>query len=216
MSIETDRLLSVEEARRGVVEAIGGPVDTETIATAEALGRVLAAPVVAAVSLPPWDNSAMDGYAVRAADTMTASEDAPSRLSVTGDVPAGRAATEAVQPGAAFRIATGAPVPAGADAVVQVESTTPLDADGRPGDRGRDASGPLPAAILVQLLADVPEPETVLRMARGPVVNIVNGSVWLGVGLFALWRRPDNPLGLIMAAVGAAILLVLALWFGLD
>jgi signal transduction histidine kinase len=69
------------------------------------------------------------------------------------------------------------------------------------------AAGLVPAAVLVQLLADVPEPETVLRMARGPVVNIVNGSVWLGVGLFALWRRPDNPLGLIMAAVGAAILL---------
>ena len=160
MSIETARLLSVEEARRGVIEAIGGPVGTETIATAEALGRVLAAPVVAAVSLPPWDNSAMDGYAVRAADTATASEDAPSRLTVTGDVPAGRAATETVQHGAAFRIATGAPVPAGADAVVQVESTTPLDADGRPGDRGRDASGPLPAAILVH---ETVQPGTAIR-----------------------------------------------------
>jgi signal transduction histidine kinase len=69
------------------------------------------------------------------------------------------------------------------------------------------AAGLVLAAILVQLLADVPQPETVLRVARGPAVNVVNGSVWLGVGLVALWRRPDNPLGLIMAAVGAAILL---------
>ena len=68
------------------------------------------------------------------------------------------------------------------------------------------AAGLVLAAILVQLLVDVPQPETVLRVARGPVVNIVNGAVWLGVGLVALWRRPDNPLGLIMAAVGAAIL----------
>ena len=155
MRIATDRLLTVEDARRGVIDAIAGPVGTETIATAAGFGRVLAAPVVAAVSLPPWDNSAMDGYAVRAADTTGASEHAPIGLTVTGDVPAGRAATESVQAGAAFRIATGAPVPAGADAVVQVESTTPLDADGRQGERGRDASGPLPAAILVHEAVDV-------------------------------------------------------------
>ena len=129
MSTTMDRLLSVEEARRGVLDAIDGPVGTETIPTTEALGRVLATPVVAAVSLPPWDNSAMDGYAVRAADTAGATDEGPVRLTVTGDVPAGRAATETVQPGAAFRIATGAPVPAGADAVVQVESTTPQDAE---------------------------------------------------------------------------------------
>jgi molybdopterin molybdotransferase len=161
MSIVTDRLLSVEEARRGVIDATAGPVGTETLATADALGRVLAAPVVAAVSLPPWDNSAMDGYAVQAGDTTGASEEAPIRLAVIGDIPAGRAATETVQPGAAFRIATGAPVPAGADAVVQVESTTPLDREGRPGQRGRDASGPLPAAILVH---EAVEPRTAIRL----------------------------------------------------
>jgi len=201
MSIETDRLLSVEEARRGVVEAIGGPVDTETVATADALGRVLAAPVVAAVSLPPWDNSAMDGYAVRAADTMTASEDAPSRLSVTGDVPAGRAATEAVQPGAAFRIATGAPIPAGADAVVQVESTTPLDADGRPGDRGRDASGPLPAAILVHETmqpgtairargSDLEQGATLLEPGRRLRPSAIALAAGAGVAQLEVYRRP--------------------------
>ena len=103
---------------------------------------MLAEPVVAAVSLPPWDNSAMDGYAVRAADTVGASEERPVRLDVTGDVPAGKAATGTVGPGEAFRIATGAPIPPGADAVVPVEGTTPLDADGRPGPRGRDAAGP--------------------------------------------------------------------------
>ena len=99
MTATIDRLLSVEEARAGVLAAITGPVGTETIATADALGRVLAEPVVARVSLPPWDNSAMDGYAVRAADTVGASEEHPVRLVVTGDVPAGKAATGTVGPG---------------------------------------------------------------------------------------------------------------------
>ena len=155
MTAIIDRLLSVEEARAGVLAAITGPVETETIATPDGLGRVLAEPVVARVSLPPWDNSAMDGYAVRSADTIGATEEHPVRLAVTGDVPAGKAATGTVGPGEAFRIATGAPVPPGADAVVPVEATTPLDAGGSAGPRGRDATGPLPAACLVHEPVDV-------------------------------------------------------------
>jgi molybdopterin molybdotransferase len=188
MSIATDRLLSVEEARKGVIDAIGGPVGTEAIPTADALGRVLAAPAVAAVSLPPWDNSAMDGYAVRAADTTAASDEDPVRLTVTGDVPAGRAANEPVQPGAAFRIATGAPIPSGADAVVQVESTTPLDGNGTPGPRGRDASGPLPAAILVH---DSVEAGTAIR-SRGS--DLEAGATLLEPG------RRLRPSGVALAA----------------
>jgi molybdopterin molybdotransferase len=201
MSIATDRLLSVEEARKGVIDAISGPVGTETIATTDGLGRVLATPVVAAVSLPPWDNSAMDGYTVQAADTAGASEEAPVRLTVTGDVPAGRAATETVQPGAAFRIATGAPVPTGADAVVQVEWTTPLDADDRPGERGRDASGPLPAAILVHQAAepgtairprgsDLEEGTTLLEPGRRLRPSAIALAAGAGVGQLEVYRRP--------------------------
>jgi len=145
----SDRLLSVEEARAGVLGAIRGPLPSETVATADALGRVLAEPVVAAVSLPPWDNSAMDGYAIRSTDVDGATEEGPARLRVIGDVPAGEAPTVTLEPGTAIRIATGAPVPAGADAVVPVEDTTPLDGQGRPGPRGRDATGPLPAGCLV-------------------------------------------------------------------
>ena len=114
-----------------------------------ALGRVLARPVSAAVTLPPWDNSAMDGYALVTTDVRGASEASPVRLSVAGDVAAGTAAATAVSPGFVLRIATGAPLPGGADAVVPVEATTPLDAAGIPGSRGRDATGPLPPAILV-------------------------------------------------------------------
>jgi len=146
-----DRLLAVEEALERVLAGMS-PIDgTRAVPPEEALGCVLAEDVVAAVALPPWDNSAMDGYAIRAGDTAAATEDAPARLAVVGEVPAGRAADVAVGPGEALRIATGAPVPAGADAVVPVEQTTPLDANGIPGGRGRDAAGPLPAACLVHI-----------------------------------------------------------------
>jgi molybdopterin molybdotransferase len=145
----SERLHTVEEARAAVLAAIGAPLDEEVVPVDRALGRVLAREVVAAVTLPPWDNSAMDGYAIRAADVARADEGLPVRLAVTGEVPAGGVTDRAVRHGSAIRIATGAPIPLGADAVVPVEQTTPLDAAGEPGARGRDALGPLPAAIFV-------------------------------------------------------------------
>ncbi len=86
----------------------------------ECLGLVLAADVIAPLSLPPFDNSAMDGYAVRAADL---AGDLPVRLPVADDIPAGRTELNPLEPGTVQRIMTGAPVPPGADAVVQVEWT---------------------------------------------------------------------------------------------
>ena len=144
-----DGLRSVEAAREAILGAIPGATVEEIVPVGQALGRVLAGDVTAAVTLPPWDNSAMDGYAIRAADTEAATEGAPVRLVVAGEVLAGGAPDRSVEPGRAIRIATGAPIPAGADAVVPVEQTTPLDAAGAAGPRGRDALGPLPAAVLV-------------------------------------------------------------------
>jgi len=123
-----ERLHSVEEARAAVLAAVDAPLGEEVVAVDAALGRVLSREVIAAVTLPPWDNSAMDGYAIRAADVTGAAEDAPIRLEVVGEVPAGGVAERAVRHGSAIRIATGAPIPDGADAVVPVELTTPLDA----------------------------------------------------------------------------------------
>jgi molybdopterin molybdotransferase len=143
------RLHGVEEARDAVLARVPPRGEPETVDTAAALGRVLARDEVAAVTLPPWDNSAMDGYAILAADVAGATEKEPARLAVTGEVPAGGAAREAVRHGSAIRIATGAPIPPGADAVVPVELTTPLDEAGMRGRRGRDAIGPVPAGILV-------------------------------------------------------------------
>jgi molybdopterin molybdotransferase len=143
-------LFSVEAAQAAVLEAVGGPTAPERVHISEALGRVLAEDVVSPLDLPPWDNSAMDGYAIRSSDTATASSERPTILRVTGDVAAGRASDDAVDRGAALRIATGARLPARADAVVPVERTTPADEQGAPtGAPSRDASGPPPAAILL-------------------------------------------------------------------
>ncbi|HYK95777.1 MAG TPA: gephyrin-like molybdotransferase Glp [Candidatus Dormibacteraeota bacterium] len=148
-----ETLSTVEAARAAILGAIAGPLGEELVAVDAALGRVLATDVVAAVTLPPWDNSAMDGYAIQAADSASATEATPARLVVTGEVPAGGVTREAVGHGSAIRIATGAPIPVGADAVVPVEDTTPIDAAGTAGSRGRDASGPVPVAILVHVPA---------------------------------------------------------------
>jgi len=159
-----DPLLSVEAARDAVLAAVSGPTGSETVHVSEALGRVLADDVVSPIDLPPWANSAMDGYALRSADSASASEATPVVLDVSGDVAAGRAPAARVERGAAMRIATGARVPGGADAVVPVELTAPADAQGRPaGERSRDAGGPLPVAIL---LSAAVEPGASIR-ARG-------------------------------------------------
>jgi molybdopterin molybdotransferase len=96
---------------------------TLDIALLEAAGAALAEPVTAPVPLPPFDNSAMDGYAVCASDVVTASEEAPVVLPVIGDVAAGDVTMSAIRPGLSVRIMTGAPLPAGADAVIPVEWT---------------------------------------------------------------------------------------------
>ena len=114
--------LGVEEALALVLGA-AAPLPVEEVAVADAAGRVLAEPVHAGVTLPPWDNAAMDGYAVRAADVRGATGSRPVALRVRGEAPAGRPWAGTVGPGEAVRIATGAPIPAGADAVVRVEDT---------------------------------------------------------------------------------------------
>jgi molybdopterin molybdotransferase len=176
-----ERLLSVEEALERLLGAIPGPLEAEPVAPLAALGRVVAEPVVAATSLPPWDNSAMDGYALVAGDTAGASDAEPARLHVIGEVRAGEpgpvaGGVSAVSPGRALRIATGAPVPLGADAVVPVEATTPLDEAGRSGSRGREAAGPLPAAILVH------EPVPVGGSIRTAGSDLVAGARILDAG----------------------------------
>ncbi len=114
--------LGVDEAVRRIL-ASARTVGEETVPLARAVGRALAAPVVAEATLPPWDNSAMDGYAVRAHEVTGASPDSPVELPVASVVRAGGDAGVVLPPGMAIRIMTGAPIPAGADTVIRVEDT---------------------------------------------------------------------------------------------
>ena len=115
------QMIPLEDYVARVLEAIV-PLASTRVALGEAHGRILTEDVSAAVPVPPWTNSAMDGYAVRAAETSGASAQAPVVLPVAGDVPAGAAPTP-LAPGSAQRIMTGAMLPEGADAVVKVEDT---------------------------------------------------------------------------------------------
>lgn len=115
-------MISVEEAQEQVLSRIV-VLDAERVPLREALGRVLAADVVSDIDVSPFDNSAMDGYAVRAGDVAGASESSPVMLDVVDHIPAGVQPEIPVGPGQASRIMTGAPVPVGADAVVMVERT---------------------------------------------------------------------------------------------
>lgn len=116
-------LLPVEEARAQVLE-LASPLPAEWVPLEDALGRTLAGDVTAQRTLPPWDNSAMDGYAVRGADLAGAA--APVRLVVVETVYAGTSPRREVRPGTCARIMTGAPLPPGADAVVMREKTRPV------------------------------------------------------------------------------------------
>ena len=115
-------MLDLATAADRVIDALG-PVGPEPIALGDALGRVLAADVHSPVTLPPWDNSAMDGYAVRALDVTGAAPASPVALRVVETIAAGQRTARTLAAGEAMRIMTGAPVPAGADSVIRVEDT---------------------------------------------------------------------------------------------
>ena len=146
-------MISIEDARRRILDACP-PLPPRDVVLADALGRVLAELVVAGEDVPPFANTAMDGYAVRAADTAGA----PVRLDVVGTLAAGSAPDVEVGPGQAVRIMTGAPIPTGADAVVMVERTSADPGDARgvtievaasPGDHIRLAGDDIPAGQTV-------------------------------------------------------------------
>lgn len=132
--------ISVEQYRELILDGVE-PLAPRQLPLAECLGLTTTAAVSARVAVPVFTNSAMDGFAVHAHDLVWASREAPVRLHVTGEVPAGSMSDEPVSPGQAVRIMTGAPLPTGADAVVPVELT-----DQPPG------AAPLPAQVLVHEL----------------------------------------------------------------
>jgi molybdopterin molybdotransferase len=168
------------DEHRAVVAALLAPMTAEDVPVGKALGRVLAADVVAAVALPSFDNSAMDGYAVRAADVAGA----PVELPVEADIPAGRTDVPPLRPGTAHRIMTGAPVPTGADAVVPVEQTD------RGLDRVRLSAAPALGAHIRRAGEDVRAGDVVLT--AGTVLGAPQIGVAAAVGCAGIpvRRRP--------------------------
>ncbi|MGL5081032.1 MAG: molybdopterin molybdotransferase MoeA [Microcoleaceae cyanobacterium] len=123
-------MLSVEEAESTILNVVRSPdpqINIETVGLFNALGRVLAAPVTSDLDFPHWDNSAMDGYAVRYTDVADCSPGVPKTLDVVEEIPAGYPPQQTLQPGQAARIFTGACLPLGADTIVIQEETQRLD-----------------------------------------------------------------------------------------
>lgn len=121
--------ISIEAARQHLADAVRPIERTELLPIAEAAGRVAAADVTAQAFVPPFARSVMDGYAVVAGDTASASREASVRLDIIERIYTGHPPSHRVSSGGCSEIATGAPMPEGADAVVMVEETTPDGAD---------------------------------------------------------------------------------------
>ena len=190
-----DELLTLEAAQALVLERTR-PLDSETVPLADAAGRVLAEPATAVVDLPPFPSSAMDGYAVRSADT-------PGRLPVVGRIAAGVPATEPLRAGEAMAISTGGVVPDGADAVIQhervaesdnqVEIPNPVAVGDNIREVGRDAT----AGAVVVPAGALLSPARIGALAAAGVAEVVCGRrprvavLTTGTEL----RRPGEPLG---------------------
>ena len=132
--------LTVSDALSMVLQGMAA-LPSEEVSLVDALGCVLAEPIIAKDSLPPFANSSMDGYAIRAADVIGADDDSPISLHVLADIAAGTVSDIVVTEGTAARIMTGAAMPEGADAVVPVEDTN---------EPWRDDERPLPEHVLVR------------------------------------------------------------------
>jgi molybdopterin molybdotransferase len=197
--------VSVEQALEAILAEFR-PLEAVEAPLAGALGLVLAEDVAADMDIPPFDNSSMDGYAVRAEDTAAASDESPAHLRVVGYLPAGGAPgpDDRVQSGTAFRIMTGAPIPPGANAVVRFEDTSegraldnptlqPGESRARPSREGGDVEiyrGVRPGTSVRAAGGDIRRGEVVLRagMTIRPAEIGVLASV--GKALVRVHRRP--------------------------
>jgi len=175
--------LTVKEALSAVLAGVS-VLGEEVVALPEALGRVLTRAVVAQDNMPPFSNSSMDGYALRAVDIEGANGDNPVSLRVIADIAAGSSPTETVTEGTAARIMTGAPLPRGADAVIPVEDTN---------EPWRDAERPLPEQIEIRRSVKVGD------YVRHPGEDMVVGQEVLPAGYVI---RPQE-IG-VLASLGVA------------
>ena len=184
-------MISVEDARERIL-GFFSQLGTEERAISDALGQVLTEDIVGKFDVPPWDNSAMDGYALQAPDIADAHPDAPVTLDVIGSIAAGDVPSQSVRQGAAIRIMTGAPLPDGADAVVPFEDTD----EGERGMGGRTPSEisvriPVPSGGNVRPAGgDIAAGATVIEAGTVLRASEIGVLASLGFGTVKVIRRP--------------------------
>jgi molybdopterin molybdotransferase len=180
--------LPVAEAQRRIL-ARGPRLPVERIAIRDALGRVPAEPVISRLDLPPWDNSAMDGYAVRAADVR-----AGERVPVALDLPAGSTAGQILPAGAAARIMTGAPLPENADAIVPIEVSAGPRGTGAYADPGEWVAfehAPAPGHHVRVRGEDVRHGDTVVAEGEPFTPARIALAASVGAAEVVVFRRPS-------------------------
>lgn len=185
-------LLNVDVAIERILEQMG-VLSSEVVRLEDSLGRVLAEDIVSDIDLPPFDNSAMDGFAIQAIDSEDASTENPSILKVTMDIPAGMSPEERLSSGEAARIMTGAPIPEGADAVIPVEDTdadfSDLDAATLPETVALHKVMPVGAAIR-KMGENIQRGQTILKKNRILSPADIGILASLGRGQFEVIRQP--------------------------
>jgi putative molybdopterin biosynthesis protein len=182
-------VVSAEEAQARFARHLDlSPLPGESVPLAEALGRVLADDVAAAVDAPPFDRANVDGFAVRAADTTGASDGAPRRLHLNGEVlVCGRAPGLTVAPGTATAIATGGVLPRGADAVVMIEHTELIETDGPAIAVRRTVA---PGQFVSHAGSDIARGETLLRRGARITSREIGMLAACGFDRAEVVRRP--------------------------
>ncbi|MFL6160671.1 MAG: gephyrin-like molybdotransferase Glp [Jatrophihabitantaceae bacterium] len=190
-------MIELAEARRQLLAACP-PVSPAELHVADAAGCVLAADVSAATAVPPFDNSSVDGYAVRSADVRAAAPERPVPLTVLGTVLAGAVASSPVLAGTTWKVMTGAPLPAGADAVVMVErsSASGQRPKGQPGDQVELFAAAAPGAGIRLAGSDVAGGERVL--AAGTVLRPAHLGVLASVGVPKISVYPRLRVGVLV------------------
>lgn len=193
-------MISLEEARALVLSQVEA-LPVETVSILDAVGRVAAADLRSDIDISPFAHSAMDGFAVRAADLAAASEDAPVELDVIAEVAAGETYDGPMAPGQCVRIMTGAPVPDDADVVVKYEIVGVVSGDGKPGSRVSFSHPAQPRANIREAGEEAKAGEVIVE--TGEVISTAGVGFLAGCGILDVptYRRPR----VAVAAIGSEL-----------
>ena len=182
-------MISLEEARSLVLSNVA-PLSTEVVEVLDAVGRVAAADLASDIDISPFAHSAMDGFAVHAADLEGASEDAPAELKVIAEIGAGDVYDGLIASGECVRIMTGAPIPDAADSVVKYEIVNVVTGDGKPGSRVSFSAPTKVRSNVREAGEEAHAGEVIVR--KGEVIGTAGVGFLAGCGVLQVpvYRRP--------------------------